>query len=64
MPKEPNFKRLRQQDLDGELRSEKEERNRQKDKVNNRIIVTRYLSMLFWICIWSPLFFIYLFLYL
>ncbi|XP_014824575.1 PREDICTED: cell division cycle 5-like protein [Poecilia mexicana] len=29
---EPNFKRLRQQHLDGELRSEREERDRKKDK--------------------------------
>uniref|UniRef100_A0A3Q3WJ40 Uncharacterized protein n=1 Tax=Mola mola TaxID=94237 RepID=A0A3Q3WJ40_MOLML len=32
VPLEPNFKRLRQQHLDGELRSEQEERERKKDK--------------------------------
>ncbi|KAK7078702.1 CDC5 cell division cycle 5-like protein [Halocaridina rubra] len=31
-PMQPNFKRLRQQHLDGELRSEKEDRERKKDK--------------------------------
>ncbi|KAK2843530.1 hypothetical protein Q7C36_011745 [Tachysurus vachellii] len=31
-PHEPDFKRLRQQHLDGELRNEKEERERKKDK--------------------------------
>ncbi|KAI5102492.1 cell division cycle 5-like protein [Silurus meridionalis] len=31
-PLEPNFKRLRQQHLDGELRNDKEERERKKDK--------------------------------
>uniref|UniRef100_A0A8C9YX20 CDC5 cell division cycle 5-like (S. pombe) n=1 Tax=Sander lucioperca TaxID=283035 RepID=A0A8C9YX20_SANLU len=31
-PLEPNFKRLRQQHLDGELRNEQEERDRKKDK--------------------------------
>ena len=31
-PMQPNFKRLRQQHLDGDLRSEKEERERKKDK--------------------------------
>ncbi|KPP74851.1 cell division cycle 5-like protein-like [Scleropages formosus] len=31
-PLEPNFKRLRQQHLDGELRNEREERERKKDK--------------------------------
>ncbi|KAI8129343.1 hypothetical protein FF38_06750 [Lucilia cuprina] len=31
-PNDPDFNRMRQQDLDGELRSEKEERERKKDK--------------------------------
>lgn len=31
-PMQPNFKRLRQQHLDGDLRSEKEDRERKKDK--------------------------------
>ncbi len=31
-PMDPNFKRLRQQNLDGELRRDKEARERKKDK--------------------------------
>lgn len=31
-PMQPNFKRLRQQHLDGEMRSEREERERKKDR--------------------------------
>lgn len=31
-PMQPNFKRLRQQHLDGELRSEKEDKERKRDK--------------------------------